>query len=141
MSDQGRPESALIIPSRRTLLGAAGLAKIENYGIGERIARCRKDWGLTQKELTDRLGVTQPVVSDYGNDVIRIAADMVIQLAEILRVSTDELVGFKLSNDAKGIQSRRLNRRLVAIEKLNKRDQEVLLRTIDAFVSKAGQVS
>lgn len=138
MSNQDSPESALTIPSRRTLLGAAALAKIDNSGIGERIARCRKDRGLTQKELAERLGVTQPVVSDYENDVIRIPADMVIQLAEILGVSTDELLGFKREGNVKGIQNRRLNRRLVAIEKLNKRDQEALLRTIDAFVSKAG---
>jgi hypothetical protein len=32
----------------------------------------------------------------------------------------------------------RLNRRLQAIEQLPKRDQEALLRTIDAFVSRAG---
>lgn len=113
------------------------IGQLESTRIGERIARLRKDRGLTQKELAGQLEVSQPVVSDYENDVIRIPADVVIQLAAVLNVSSDELLGLKGSDATKGIQNRRLSRRLVAIEKLNKRDQEALLRTIDAFVSKA----
>jgi transcriptional regulator with XRE-family HTH domain len=138
MTDPALCKTGPTIPSRLLLAGAAPLAKLENPKIGERIARFRKDRGLTQKELAERLDVTQPVVSDYENDVIRIPADVVIQLAEILKVSADELLGIKTSSTGKGIQNRRLNRRLAAIEKLDKRDQEALLRTIDAFVSKAG---
>lgn len=138
MSNHDPSKTALSIPSCLVLLGEMALAKIENTRIGERITRCRKDRGLTQKELAERLGVSQPVVSDYENDVIRIPADVVIQLAAILKVSADELLGLKGSDTAKGIQNRRLNRRLLAIEKLDKRDQEALLRTIDAFVSKVG---
>lgn len=108
------------------------------YSIGARIAHLRKDRGLTQKELADQLDVSQPVVSDYENDVIRIPADVVIQLAAVLNVSSDELLGLKGNDTTKGILNRRLNRCLVAIKKLSKRDQEALLRTIDAFVSKAG---
>lgn len=114
------------------------MAKLENSKIGERIARLRKDRGLTQKELAERLGVSQPVVSDYENDVIRLPADVVITLAGILSVSADELLGLHGGATTKGIANRRLNRRLQAIEQLPKRDQEALLRTIDAFVTKAG---
>lgn len=98
----------------------------------------RKDRGLTQKELADQLDVSQPVVSDYENNVIRIPADVVIKIAAVLNVSSDELLGLKGNNTTNGIQNGRLNRCLVAIKKLNKRDQEASLRTIDAFVSKAG---
>ncbi len=41
--------------------------------IGARIARLRRDKGLTQAELAQALGVSQPVVSDYENDVIGLA--------------------------------------------------------------------
>ena len=37
-----------------------------------------------------------------------------------------------------GLKNRRLARRLQEIEKLPKRDQQALLRTIEAFISKAG---
>lgn len=105
--------------------------------IGTRIAQFRRDKGMTQKELAERLGVSQPVVSDYENDVIRLPADVVLQLAQILEVSTDEMLGLKTEARANGgLKNRRLSRRLQAIDALPKRDQEALLRTIDAFISK-----
>jgi len=107
--------------------------------LGRRIARLRRDRGLTQVELAERLGVTQPAVSDYENDDIRLPADVVIQIARILGVSTDELLGLKETQTASGSsRNRRLYRRLQEIEKLPRRDQQALLRTIEAFISKVG---
>jgi len=109
--------------------------------LGARIARLRRDKGLTQVELAERLGVTQPAVSDYENGDIRLPADVVVQIARLLGVSTDELLGLKDSTPgarASSPRSRRLYRRLQDIEKLPRRDQQALLRTIEAFLSKAG---
>jgi transcriptional regulator with XRE-family HTH domain len=107
--------------------------------LGTRIARLRRDKGLTQVELAERLGVTQPAVSDYENDDIRLSADVVVQIAGILGVSTDELLGLKETpgKAAASPKNRRLYRRLQDIEKLPRRDQQALLRTIEAFLSKA----
>lgn len=105
--------------------------------IGARIAAFRKERGLTQKELAERLAVTQPVVSDYEHDVIRLPADVVVAIARVLDVSTDELLGLKREPPSRaGVKNRRLSRRLQAIDALPKRDQEALLHTIDAFISK-----
>jgi transcriptional regulator with XRE-family HTH domain len=85
--------------------------------LGSRIAQLRKERGLTQKELAERLAVTQPVVSDYENDVIRIPADVVVAISKILTVSTDELLGLKPEvRSAGGVKNRRLSRRLHAID-------------------------
>jgi hypothetical protein len=81
--------------------------------------------------------VSQPVISDYEKDVIRIPADVVIQLATVLKVSGDEILGLATNKQQSGgLKNRRLSRRLQAIDELPKRDQEALLRTIDAFISK-----
>jgi transcriptional regulator with XRE-family HTH domain len=107
--------------------------------LGRRIARLRRDRGLTQVELAERLGITQPAVSDYENDDTRLPADAVIQIAHILGVSADELLGLKeSSSNPGGSRNRRLYRRLQEIEKLPRRDQQALLRTIEAFISKVG---
>ena len=107
--------------------------------IGSRIARLRKDKGMTQKELAEALGVTQPAVSDYENDEIGLESIRIVQLAQILGVSADEILGLEKAGKTTsvGIKNRRLFRQLQSIEKLPKRDQETLLRTIDAFLSKA----
>ena len=59
------------------------MAKREG-SIGARISHLRKDKGMTQKELAKRLEVSQPVVSDYENDVIRLPADIVGKIAQVL---------------------------------------------------------
>jgi transcriptional regulator with XRE-family HTH domain len=107
--------------------------------LGRRIARLRREKGLTQAELAERLQVSQPVVSDYENDVIRLPADVVVQIAQILDASTDELLGVKppIPRSGTGIKNRRLYRRMQEIEKLPRRDQDALLRTIEAFISKS----
>ena len=65
--------------------------------LGSRIARLRREKGLTQVEFAERLGVTQPAVSDYENDDIRVPADVVVQIATILGVSTMSCSGSRRS--------------------------------------------
>jgi transcriptional regulator with XRE-family HTH domain len=139
MSTQVMLKTGDTIQADIRLLGVWAVAKTETQEtLGARIAGLRKDRGMTQAELAERLQVSQPVVSDYENDVIRIPADVVVELAKILNASTDEILGLKadISRNAT-IKNRRLLRQVQSIDKLSKRDQEALLRTIDAFLSKA----
>ncbi len=94
--------------------------------------------------VTQILGVQEaprPWVSAtrLQNDDIRLSAEVVVQIATILGVSTDELLGLKETpgKAASSPKNRRLYRRLQDIEKLPRRDQQALLRTIEAFLSKA----
>lgn len=107
--------------------------------IGERIVRLRKERGITQKELAAALAVSQPVISDYEHGEIRMHGELIIQMAKILKVSTDELLGLeKIERDQGAVKDKRLLRKVKEIENLPRRDQEALLRTIEAFLSKAG---
>ncbi len=93
---------------------------------------------MTQVELATALDVSQPVVSDYENEVIKLSGETIIQLARILGVSADEILGLeKPARGASGsIKNRRIFRQLQLIDRLPKRDQEALARTIDAFLAK-----
>jgi hypothetical protein len=56
-----------------------------------------------------------------------------------LGVSADEILGLKtLKARNGGVQNRRLLRQVQALEKLPKRDQQAVIRTIEAFLAKAG---
>ena len=59
---------------------------------------------------------------------------MIVRLAKTLRVSTDEMLGVQPESRDGAIVSRRVLRRLQAIDQLPKRDQDALFRTIDAFL-------
>lgn len=105
--------------------------------VGERLARIRRERGITQAELAEKLGLAQPNVSDYERGILRLNADLILKLTGILKVSADELLGLRQPKSTRSVKNRRLARRIEEIERLPRRDQEALLRTIDAFLTKA----
>jgi transcriptional regulator with XRE-family HTH domain len=104
---------------------------------GQRLARLRKEKGYTQVELADKIGTIQAIISDYERDKLRAHSDMIVRFAQALEVTTDECLGLKPAKSNGGNKNRRFLRRLKQIEGLPKRDQDALLRTIDAFLGKA----
>jgi transcriptional regulator with XRE-family HTH domain len=104
--------------------------------IARRLARLRKERGITQQEMAELLDVSQPIVSDYERGELRLHGELIVKVAGILGVSADELLGIETRARTGKIANRRLLRRIEQIDQLPKRDQEALLRTIDAFLSK-----
>ncbi len=105
--------------------------------IGQRLAQLRKEKGITQGELADILGLSQPMVSDYERGELRLHGELIVEITTLLGISADQLLGIKATSQKNGeFKNRRLSRRLQAIDQLPKRDQDALFRTIDAFISK-----
>lgn len=104
---------------------------------GQRLARLRKERGFTQKELAERTGLIQALISDYERDKLRLNADMILRFAAALEVTTDELLRPAARKPARK-PSRRVLRRLELIEKLPPGQQTALLRTIDAVLVGVG---
>lgn len=103
--------------------------------IGETLASLRKQRGFTQVELAERLGVSQNVVSEYERGKSRLTAPMIVQIAELLGVSSDELLGLKANKTKKrpkGWMSHRLRR----VEDLPAADRKMVLRFIDGLVAR-----
>jgi transcriptional regulator with XRE-family HTH domain len=108
---------------------------------GARLARIRKERGFTQIELAEKTGMVQVLISDYELGKLRPYGDVVARFAQALGISADELLGLAPIRKSKDLgPNRRFLRRLKAVGKLPKRDQDALLRTIDAFLAarKAG---
>ncbi|MFO7899034.1 MAG: helix-turn-helix transcriptional regulator, partial [Planctomycetota bacterium] len=62
----------------------------EATDFGRRVAAARRESGLTQRELADRLGVSQKMVDYYERRAENVTANVVCRLSEILAVSADE---------------------------------------------------
>ena len=60
--------------------------------LGGRIARLRKENGMTQLELADRMGVTDKAVSKWERDVSCPDIASMPRLAEVLGATVDELM-------------------------------------------------
>lgn len=61
--------------------------------LGERIARIRRERGLTQSQLAERLYVTPQAVSKWERGLSLPDAEMLGRIARVLDVGTDELLG------------------------------------------------
>lgn len=106
--------------------------------LGQRLARIRKERGLTQKDVAERTGLIQTLVSDYERGRLRLAADMIVRFAVALEISTDELLRPKRGKAAPPPKaSRKVLRRLQQIESLPAYQQRALLTTIDNFIAAA----
>lgn len=103
--------------------------------IGRRVARLRKERGITQVEIAEALGVSQPVVSDYERDGLAFRWDHLVALCRLLRVSADELLGIKQETaPRRGPKDTRVARLLREMEGLPRRDKDALVRTIEGFL-------
>ena len=61
--------------------------------IGERLIELRKDMGLTQKELSEKLFVNYRTYSGYERNEIEASDGFKIKLAQFYNVSIDYLLG------------------------------------------------
>ena len=69
------------------------------YEIGNRIRKYREELGISQKELAERIGVSNGRVSNWEQGLNRPDADMLAKLCYALQVSPGSLLGIKLSTD------------------------------------------
>jgi transcriptional regulator with XRE-family HTH domain len=104
---------------------------------GKRLAQLRKEAGFTQKELADEIGATRRVIAYYETESEHPPANLLVDLAQALKVSTDELLGVKpLKKKARQPDSRVL-RRIQQIENLDPTTKRQVIQVIDTFIQAA----
>ena len=64
---------------------------------GQRFTRLRKQRGLTQEELAEKVRLSGQAVSKWENDASMPDVSLLVELSEILGVSLDELLGKEVS--------------------------------------------
>ena len=111
-------------------------SKVNGESIGQRIARLRKERGLTQKQLAEKVGIIQVLVSDYEKGKLRLHAQMVVRFAQALGVKTDEFLGLTGNVSDKGAVKLDLKimRRLNRIASLPQGEQKIMLKAIDSWL-------
>jgi ribosome-binding protein aMBF1 (putative translation factor) len=97
---------------------------------GERLMQARKKKGISQEDLAKMLNTKGPVIGRYERDEMRPSIDAATNMAQLLEVSLDWLVGITNveldSNSLKRIQD---------IDKLNLKDKELVFEFLDSFIS------
>lgn len=107
---------------------------IGNPDLGARLAKLRKASGLSQLQLAEKLGVTQPLISRYEKGDRRMYDDLIIETAKALGVTPNDLLGVAPSKPiAPELQSvsRRMIKYLKKVEALPRRAQDKVIATIE----------
>ena len=104
--------------------------------LGTRIVARRKELGLTQTELGDRIGVTQQVIASYETASRQIPACRVPELAGALDMPLEELMGFKGQGGKRGPKSK-LEKQLDEVRQLPKNEQQFVSQFLEKMLVKA----
>ncbi|MBM3965750.1 MAG: helix-turn-helix transcriptional regulator [Planctomycetes bacterium] len=107
---------------------------IGNPELGARVAQLRKAAGLSQLQLAEKLGVTQPLISRYEKGDRRMYDDLIVVLAKALGVTPNDILGVSPSKPiAPDVQSisRRMVKYLKKVEALPRRAQDKVITTLE----------
>ena len=109
-----------------------------NLSFGERLAQIRKSKGITQKELGQRIGVSQRIMNHYEKKAEYPPTQKLIELARALDMGVDELLGITNNGDNETLKDIKpgLARKLRQASQLPPREIKALSTFIDALIIK-----
>ena len=119
------------LSERRGIVTEEGMLEL-----AKRVETFRKQSGITQVDMAEKLGLAQTMVSRLERGEARLHGELIIRFAKIFGISSDELLGIKTKNDTEIMVPRRWVKRMGRIDELPKRDQDALARIIDAFLER-----
>jgi len=102
--------------------------------LGQRIAEARERAGISQAQLAEKLGTTQPRIAYWERKAVNMRSDVLAKIAQTLKVSTDVLLGRKPPKAGKPIG--KAGQLFDAISKLPRRQQAKVISVLQPFVEK-----
>lgn len=105
---------------------------------GERLAELRAERGITQIQLAEMIGSSQRAVSHYETVAEYPPTAVVVQIAEVLKVSADELLGLKPPKKpakAEDPEVRRLWKKFQQVLALPEKDRRAVVRLVNSLVA------
>jgi len=108
--------------------------------IADRLTEIRQRKVISQRDFCDQLGISQPLMSHYERGERRIPSDLLAEMAEILGVSSDVLLGLRRSAKRNGQElspdMKRLWKKFQQVANLPDHDRRAVIRLINS-VAKA----
>jgi len=102
--------------------------------IGKNLQSMRKRRGLTQKELAEKIGMTRESIAAYEAGRSHLMDTTLLDVASVLRVSVNEILGLERRASEPLITSRRWAKRMALIENLPEPVKKHVLRALDDVI-------
>lgn len=107
--------------------------------LGARVAQLRKSSQITQAQLAQTLGVSQPTINAYELGQRRVPVSALPLLARTLGVSVEELIGEPPSAARKRGPAPKLMQHVERISALPKTQQRTVMNVIEAMLAQQGR--
>jgi transcriptional regulator with XRE-family HTH domain len=104
--------------------------------IHEKIKLKRKEQGLSQQQLADKLDMHITHLSRIENGHLQPSLDVVKRLINIFEVSADYLLNDDVDTFDINIENKSLAERIQLIDKLEEKDRDALMQVIDSMLTK-----
>ena len=105
--------------------------------LGARIAQARKEQQLTQTQMAEQLGIAQQTMALYEGGKLKVSAALLPQLAQILNLSLDELLGLPAPRrSSKRGPASRLEQQIEIISQLPRTKQKLVSEILDNVIGK-----
>lgn len=108
--------------------------------LGARIARLRKEEGVTQVQLAELLGTSQQTITAYEVGRRRVPVSSLPKLAKLLGVSVEELMGEDVKRAGRRGPAPKLQQQLEQVSRLPKAKQLAIAQVLDSMLAQ-GQLS
>jgi len=102
--------------------------------IGRSLQTIRKRRGLTQQELGEKIGLTREAIAAYEAGRSHLMDTTLLDMADVLRVSINEILGLERKTTATPMINRRWAKRVAVIESLSESVKKHILRTLDDVI-------
>jgi transcriptional regulator with XRE-family HTH domain len=101
---------------------------------GNRIHEAREQLGISQKQLADKIGVSQRVLSWWEREPVALKTEQLAALAQALNVSADFLLGRKATPPKPKGPKGRMRELFEVASSLPRKQQEKVAAVLEPFV-------
>lgn len=122
-------------PEIYTLPMAGRPAKNKRTAFGERLHSLRQQAGLSQQELGVKLGLSQRAYAHWERNPVALRPDQLLNLAQALNVSVDDLVGTNGQKKRGNGPTGRMHQLFEAASRLPRSQQQKIAALLEAFIA------
>ena len=114
-------------------------AKSERSDFGARVHALREAAGLSQREVAEQLGISQPSYALWERNDVALRPDQLLRLATILGTRVEELLDSPIANNRRGGPAGKAKRVFETVSQLPRNQQQKILEVVEALVAQHTQ--
>ena len=110
-------------------------AKHQRSPFGERLYNARIQAGLSQTQIAEQLGITQPSYADWERRSVALKPEYLPKLAQILHVPVDYLLGAKNAARRDPGPAGKARQVFAAVSRLPRKQQQKVIEMAEGFLA------